>query len=91
MNFSAYLPTKEIFNFVLVDLYLGDQCPAFVYTQKFLGKLGKLGELVIINHLFYDEDKRSKAHELTNLVSKFFSKIELVRVLTNLVIIAGHV
>ena len=85
------LKTKDRFDFVLVDLYLGDQCPEFLYTKRFLEKLGQLGQLVIINHLFYDEDKRSKAHKLTNLVSKYFSKVELVRVLTNLVIIARHV
>lgn len=109
------LKTQDRFDFVLVDLYLGDQCPDFVYTKRFLGQLKKLGlparnrsmsrdridpegerqdkagQLVIINHLFYDEEKRHKARGLTNLVSKYFSKVELVRVLTNLVIIAGHV
>ncbi len=85
------LKTQEIFDFVLVDLYLGDQSPSFLYSPKFLKKLKKVGKVVIINHLFYDADKRNKAHKLTNLISIYFSKIELVRVLTNLVIIAGHV
>lgn len=85
------LKTQESYDFVLVDLYFGDQPPSFLYSPKFLKKLKKLGKQVIINHLFYDADKRNKARELTNSISKYFSKVELVRVLTNLVIIAGHV
>ncbi|KKU29315.1 MAG: Methyltransferase domain protein [Candidatus Amesbacteria bacterium GW2011_GWA2_47_11b] len=85
------LKTKDKFDFVLVDLYLGDQVPEFVYSKKFLEKLKKVGKRVIINHLFYDEPKRQKAEELVNKLKAVFKKIELVRVLTNLVIIAGHV
>ncbi|MEK7091232.1 MAG: hypothetical protein AAB887_01850 [Patescibacteria group bacterium] len=85
------LDAKETFDFVLVDLYLGDQVPNFVYSKNFLEKLGQLGQLVIINHLFYDDAKRQKAEELTKELKGIFRKIELVRVLTNLVIIARHV
>lgn len=82
------LKTQEVYDFVLVDLYLGDKCPEFLYTKKFLGQLEQLGQLVILNHLFYDEAKRQKAEELVTKLKAVFKKIELVRVLTNLVIIA---
>ena len=92
INAKDYLlKTKSQFDFILVDLYLGDQIPSFVYSKKFLGQLGQLGQVVIINHLFYDEAKRKKAEELVNKLKEIFIKIELVRVLTNLVIIAKHV
>ncbi|KKR91312.1 MAG: Spermine synthase [Candidatus Woesebacteria bacterium GW2011_GWA1_41_13b] len=85
------LRADEVFDFVLVDLYLGDQVPSFVYSKNFLDQLGQLGQLVIINHLFYDDSKRQKAEELLKKLKAIFKKIELVRVLTNLVIIAKHV
>lgn len=85
------LKTQESYDFVLVDLYFGDQVPSFVYSKRFLRRLKKVGKMIIFNHLFYDADKRNKARELINSISKYFSKVELVRVLTNLVIIAGHV
>ena len=92
INAKDYLlKTKDQFDFLLVDLYLGDTCPEFLYTPKFLSKLRQVGKTVIINHLFYDDPKRQKAEELVNKLKVIFIKIELVRVLTNLVIIAKHV
>lgn len=77
------------FDFILVDMYLGDKLPDFVYDPKFLNKLGQLGELVIFNHLFYDADKKSKAGELVNNLKQIFTEVTLVRKLTNLLIICG--
>lgn len=90
LNIDAkdYLPkTKDRFDFILVDLYLGDQPPSFLYSSKFLNKLAKLGKLVIINHLFYDEDKKRKAQALITSLNKYFQNIKLNHVLTNLMII----
>lgn len=90
LNLDAkdYLPkTKDQFDFVLVDLYLGDQPPTFLYSPIFLNKLAKLGKLVIINHLFYDEDKKRKAQVLITSLNKYFQNIRLNHVLTNLMII----
>lgn len=81
------LNAKERFDLILVDLYLGDQPPSFLYSPVFLNKLAKLGKLVIINHLFYDEDKKSKAQALITSLSKYFQNIKLNHVLTNLMII----
>ena len=85
-----YIPkTQEIFDFVLVDLYLGDKCPEFLYTPRFLNKLSKVGKIVIFNHLFYDDVKRHKAEELVNKLKAIFPDIHLHRVLTNLMIICS--
>ncbi|MEK7155102.1 MAG: hypothetical protein AAB697_03165 [Patescibacteria group bacterium] len=83
------LKTQDFFDFVLVDLYLGDQIPEFVYSQKFLGQLDKVGQLVIINHLFYDQDKRLKAEKLITQLKAVFKNIQLHHVLTNLLIICS--
>lgn len=83
------LRSKLRFDFVLVDLYVGDQLPRFVYQQKFLYRLGKLGQLVIINHLFYDPDKKNKAQELVKSLESRFDQVSLVRELTNLLIICS--
>ena len=81
------LKTKDKFDFVLVDLYLGDQCPRFVYSKRFLEKLKKVGKLVIINHLVYDDTKRRSAEKLIKLLSPRFKNIRLQRILTNVLII----
>lgn len=83
------LDANEIFDFVLVDLYLGDRLPSFVYSPKYLKKLKKLGKCVIINHLFYDDPKRQKAEDLTKKLKVIFPNIHLHRVLTNLMIICS--
>lgn len=83
------LKTKDQFDFVLVDLYFGDQVPEFVYSPKFLKKLKKVGKMVIINHLFFDEDKRHKAGELVKKLDSIFKNIHLLRVLTNTLIICS--
>lgn len=83
------LKTKDRFDLILVDLYLGDQPPSFLYSPKFLKKLKKLGKLVIINHLFYDEDKKRKALVLITSLNKYFQNIKLNHVLTNLMIICS--
>ncbi len=83
------LKTKDKFDFILVDLYLGDQLSSFLYSPKYLKKLRKAGKTVIINHLFYDDDKRKKAQELINKLKVIFQDIRLHRILTNLMIICG--
>ena len=81
------LKTNSQFDFILVDLYIGDQLPSFLYLPKFLKKLKILGKIVIINHLFYDNPKRQKAEELIKKLKAIFQNIRLHRVLTNLMII----
>ncbi|MDP1760065.1 MAG: methyltransferase domain-containing protein [Candidatus Woesebacteria bacterium] len=78
---------KEIFDLVLVDLYLGDQPPSFLYSLKYLKKLKAMGKLVIVNHLFYDQKKRENAEKLIKKLEKYFKNIKLRRILTNVMII----
>lgn len=75
------------FDYILVDMYLGDRLPDFVYDRKFLEKLKKSGNTVIFNHLFYDDSKRKKAGELVESLKPLFSEVILVRKLTNLLIV----
>lgn len=78
------------FDVIFVDLYLGDKPPEFLYTNVFLKKLAKSGKTVVINHLFYDKDKKARAEYLIGKMSRYFKDIGLQRVLTNVIII-GHV
>jgi spermidine synthase len=84
---SYILSHNSYFDYILVDMYLGDKLPDFIYSLKFLKKLGQLGQLVIFNHLFYDADKKSKAEDLVNKLKLIFKEVVLVRKLTNLLII----
>lgn len=77
------------FDFVLVDLYLGDQLPQFVYTPKFIRAVKRIGRVAVFNHLFYDQDKKTNARLLTDRLAKIFPHILLVRELTNLLIVCS--
>lgn len=79
--------TRDPFDFILVDLYLGDQIPSFVYSHRFLASLRRLGRTVIINHLFYDSGKQDRAEKLIASLKPLFPHIRLERHLTNLLII----
>lgn len=78
------------FDVIFVDLYLGEKPPDFLYTDVFLKKLRRSGKTIIINHLFYDKDKKTKAEYLIGKMGRYFKDIKLQRVLTNVIII-GHV
>jgi spermidine synthase len=89
---QKYLPAAGRFDYVLVDVYLGDKLPAFVYSRKFVADLKKAlvpGGKVVINHLFYDAAKRGLAQKLIDLLTPRFSEVKLKRVLTNLLIICS--
>jgi spermidine synthase len=81
--------TQTRFDYIFVDMYYGDQLPSFVYSPKFLKKLGQLGQLVIFNHLFYDEAKVARANRLVSSLKKLFPDIRLIRKLTNLLIVCS--
>ncbi len=71
---------------IFIDLYINDTVPDFVYSKKFLSKLKC--KLLIINHLFYDDSKKTNAQVLIKLLESCANHIEIRRVLTNLIIIA---
>ena len=90
---DAYLYIKNnesCIDLILVDLYIGDQLPEFVYSPKFIDKILKFGKIVVINHLFYDDAKKAAAQTLIELLKPLFPEIRLHRVLTNLMIICNH-
>src|SRR3989344_7418339 len=72
---------------ILVDLYLVDQLPEFVYSRKFLSNLRNSSALAVFNHLYHSEDQKKNAQILVNKLEKIFSKVELLRSLTNLLVI----
>jgi spermidine synthase len=84
-NYLKHLKTK--FDYILVDMYIGDKLPDFVYSNHFLSHLSHLGDLVILNHLFYDEPKKNLAHVLIKSLESRFHHVVLHRTLTNLMII----
>lgn len=75
------------FDLTLIDLYLGDKPPEFIYTDKFLKKIKKVSKRAIFNHLFYDDKKKKDAEKLIEKLGKYFKVIKLHRVLTNIMII----
>ncbi len=81
--------SKQHFDYILIDLYLGDQLPGFVYTRSFLNQVKKHGSVAIFNHLFYDQAKKARADQLVKSLSSVFPHIQLHHVLTNLMIICG--
>lgn len=84
---AAKYKNREQSDFVLVDVYQGDVLPKFVYSEKFLNN--RLGNIVVFNHLFYTPDHKKKAEELIDKLREKYPKIELVRVLTNVMIICA--
>ncbi len=78
--------TKEKFDYVLVDMYCGDELPKFVNTDAFIKQVKDLGTYVVFNHLFYGK-KRVLAEEFIKKAEKHFSDVSLIRKLANLLVI----
>ena len=92
INKDAYKYLKQKlpkFDYILVDVYLGDKLPKFVYTTNFIKRLRFLGKTVVFNHLFLDENMREQARKLVLQLGNHFSDIKMQRVLTNLMIICS--
>lgn len=83
------LTARGRFDYILVDLYLEDRVPDFVYQEKFLARLANIGKVVVFNHLFYDAGKKARAEILVHKVQAVFSQVRLERYLTNLLIICS--
>lgn len=88
MDASKY-KFNQHFDYILVDMYIGDQMPAFVYSDKFLKNIRKHSTVSVFNHLFYDPDKRANAEKLIKSLDKLYNNIVLVRVLTNVLVICS--
>lgn len=80
--------TKDKYDLVVVDVYLGEKMPKVFKTEKFFKQVKKIlntNGTMIINHLFF-KDYKKQARGLIELLEKEFEKIRLVRVASNLLI-----
>jgi len=85
---NGYLQTtNDHFDFILVDLYLGDQIPKFVHSSKFLKNLRTVGKVVVFNHLFHSEVQKKSTLDLQGKLEKYFTSVTSIRSLTNLLLI----
>ena len=83
------LDAKQKFDYILVDMYIADNLPQFVYSQKFLSNLRNSSNLIVINHLFYSDKQKTATHALITKLESCAYHIELIRSLTNLLIICS--
>lgn len=86
---SSKLKTKS-FDLILVDLYIGDKVPFEAESPEFLKNLEKLISprgMLIFNRLFYQKHKK-KTEDFINKLEKVFSRIELTRAFSNLLVFA---
>ncbi|MEA3355240.1 MAG: fused MFS/spermidine synthase [Patescibacteria group bacterium] len=82
------LKSKEKFDLIIVDVYLGQEMPKSFKTKKFFKNLKKLmlkDGVVIINHLFF-KDYKKKAKKTIETLDKVFKTIKLQRIASNLLI-----
>lgn len=86
LNAKWYLPNDK-FDYALVDMYLTDQLPEFVYGDKFLTR--KFANVVVFNHLFETDVQKRNAEKLIANLQKTYPRVELIRVLTNVMIICA--
>jgi spermidine synthase len=73
---------KEIYDLVIVDLYVGDKFPKKFEEESFLKLLTK-NKLVILNRLYFGE-KRKEAVKFGNKLEKIFKKVDWVYPQANL-------
>ncbi len=86
---SHHSSESNQFDLILVDLYLGGSFPKKASSKEFFKNLKKILSqrgLVIFNRLFYKEH-RQLTEEFIKKLDQYFSKIELIRAWSNLLII----
>ena len=86
---NSYSLQPTTYNLVLVDLYLGNKFPIQAESPSFLKNLKKLlakNGVIIFNRLFEKKDKK-QVKEFINKLGKYFSKIELIRAWSNLLVV----
>jgi len=85
---SAYRLVPNAFDIVIVDLYIGKEFPAKFTSDVFLKKLSN-NKLVIFNRLYFG-DKKTEALAFSQKLKKFFSKVEVVYPVANMIIICRN-
>ncbi|MBU1200834.1 hypothetical protein KJ953_04910 [Patescibacteria group bacterium] len=63
---------REVYDLILVDCYQGYRIPTVFEDIKFLKTLKKIGHVVLINRLFWDNHKQ-KTLEFLKKLNKFFT------------------
>jgi spermidine synthase len=83
--------TKDKYDLIVVDVYLGQKTPKGFKTKRFFRevkkRLNKNGA-IIFNHLFFKKYK-DQAKRLIETMEPEFNKIRLVRVASNLLILGS--
>ena len=85
---DAYDFDSSGFDFVIVDIYCGDNFPKKFEKEEFLKKLTQ-NKLVIFNRLYFGE-KRKEAVKFGNKLEKIFSKVEWFYPQANLMFICRN-
>lgn len=70
--------TKEKYDLILVDTYLGDEFPKKLENDKFLNKVKELLKkdgIIVFNRLYYDE-KRPQAVKFGEKLERVFGRVE---------------
>ena len=70
--------TKEKYDLILVDTYLGDEFPKKLESDKFLNKVKELLKkdgIIVFNRLYYDE-KRPQAVKFGEKLERVFGRVE---------------
>ena len=83
------LRTKNKYNLIIVDLYLGDKFPEKFETNEFLETIKRLlfrEGMVIFNRLYYDK-KRKEAILFANRLQKIYNNVEYFYPEANLMLI----
>jgi len=89
---KEYIKSSKLYDFILVDLYLGDKLPSFVYTATFIDNLKKTlypDGTIVFNHLFFTQSYKLAAEGLIAQLEKKFKSVKLVHALTNILIICS--
>lgn len=80
------------YDLILVDLYLGKDYPKAAESKEFLQQLKNIlskNGLVVINRLYYTSSFQKEAESFLMKVKEVFSKVEIKKAVTNLLIFAN--
>jgi spermidine synthase len=81
--------SKDKFDLILIDLYLGDKFPEKFTKDEFIRKIKKLSSqsgTIIFNRL-YGEDKRADSMRFGRKLEKYFKKVDYIFPQANLMLV----
>jgi spermidine synthase len=86
---AAEFKTSQQYDFIVIDLYIGEHVPDFVITRAFCKKISGLllsGGYVLIN--YFDDTQTHSERQLESILSLFFPHIRKIPVYENLMFLA---